>query len=154
MAIPSILGRRSIVELVSHATWVGGAFPGVLGRAVALMALMALTACTQQGLSLTAAASIPEVAVRVEDGRFVPGAAPQEGVPSIVVPVGTTVRWENRGNLRHTATHAADGFPLPDGLFDIALEPGEDGTYTFADAGRYEVICVPHPVMQLVIAVE
>ena len=96
----------------------------------------------------------PGVTVIVEDGRFVPPGDTGDGVPTLSVPPRTTVTFRNEGGLRHTATHSEDGFPLPDALFDLDLEPGTELRYTFETSGTYQVTCVPHPEMVLNIVVE
>ena len=56
----------------------------------------------------------------------------------IVVAVGTTVTWINRGQLAHTAT-------ARDGSFDSKnLEFGRSFAFTFARPGRYLYFCTLH----------
>jgi plastocyanin len=76
------------------------------------------------------------------------------GVPALTVPVGTTVTWTNLDLIDHTATEYLNGFPKPDGRFDLELAPEATGSYTFDEAGTYEVGCVPHPAMQMLVIVE
>jgi heme/copper-type cytochrome/quinol oxidase subunit 2 len=96
----------------------------------------------------------PGVTVVLVDGRFVPPGDTGDGVPTLSVPPRTTVTFRNEGALRHTATHSENGFPLPDALFDLDLEPGTELSYTFETPGAYQVTCVPHPEMVLNIVVE
>lgn len=72
----------------------------------------------------------------------------------LTIPVGTTVTWENRDPIDHTATEYLNGFPKPDARFDLELAPEASGSYTFTEAGTYEVGCVPHPAMQMLVIVE
>jgi plastocyanin len=56
----------------------------------------------------------------------------------IVVSVGTTVTWVNRGQLAHTAT-------ARNGSFDSRnLEFGRTWSYTFTTPGRYAYVCTLH----------
>jgi plastocyanin len=56
----------------------------------------------------------------------------------IVVSVGTTVTWINRGQLAHTAT-------ARDASFDSKnLEFGRTFVYTFTRPGRYQYFCTLH----------
>lgn len=58
--------------------------------------------------------------------------------PSVTVPAGTTVTWINRGGAKHSAT--AD-----DGSFDTGLlNPGANGSVTFAQPGTYRYYCMLH----------
>lgn len=66
---------------------------------------------------------------------------------SLTVSTGTTVRWINDSSVAHTVTSN-------DGLFDVTLQPGEDFSYTFTDAGSYNYVCTIHPGMNGVIVVE
>jgi plastocyanin len=65
----------------------------------------------------------------------------------MIVPVGATVAWHNRGHEDHSVT--AD-----DGSFDSGLKkPGTDFQRAFAKAGKYAYHCQPHPWMKGVIRV-
>ncbi len=97
----------------------------------------------------------PPVTVDLEESTFVPpGGAAIDGVPALTVSVGTTVTWTNRDAIDHTATEYLNGFSKPDARFDLELTPGASGSYTFDEAGTYEVGCVPHPPMQMLVIVE
>lgn len=59
----------------------------------------------------------------------------------IVVSVGTTVTWIDRGQLAHTAT-------ARDGSFDSRnLEFGRSFAFTFTTPGRYPYFCALHTDM-------
>jgi plastocyanin len=59
----------------------------------------------------------------------------------ITVEVGSAVRVTNRDSTAHTWTSL-------DGLFDAGtLDPGEDYSFTFAEAGTFEFFCAIHPQM-------
>jgi plastocyanin len=130
---------------------------GCLARRVSLAGVLVLLAC---GCTATPPASIPPapppVTVTLEASQFVvpPGGMYLEGVPTLTVPVGTTVTWTNNDPIDHTATEYLDGFAKPDARFDLELAPDESGSYTFTEAGTYEVGCVPHPAMQMLVIVE
>lgn len=97
----------------------------------------------------------PPVTVTLEDSQFVPpGGGEVDGVPALTIPVGTTVTWTNADPIEHTATEYLDGFPKPDALFDFALPPEASESHTFTEPGTYEVGCVPHPAMQMLVIVE
>jgi len=95
------------------------------------------------------------VTVILEESTFAPpGSEAVDGVPALTVPVGTTVTWTNLDLIEHTATEYLNGFPKPDARFDLTLEPEASGSHRFDAAGTYEVGCVPHPAMQMLVVVE
>jgi plastocyanin len=72
------------------------------------------------------------------------------------IPVGTTVRWQNRSKDTHTVTddpkRAKDRkdveFPKEAKPFDSGeIKPGDAYTYTFDVPGTYKYVCVPHETM-------
>jgi hypothetical protein len=50
---------------------------------------------------------------------------------------GTTVRWVNQGENRHTTTSVS-------GLWDATLDPGEAFTRRFRKTGRFRYFCEFH----------
>jgi plastocyanin len=63
---------------------------------------------------------------------------------TITVAPGTTVRWVNRGQERHTVTSR-------DGKFDSGpMAPGAEFNVTFVTPGTYEYFCKPHEKMGMV----
>ena len=73
--------------------------------------------------------------------------------PDLTVAVGTTVMWMNSDSYPHTATQGSDGVKAPDALFDLQLAAGASDSYSFADAGTYEVTCTLHPNMNMTVTV-
>ena len=57
------------------------------------------------------------------------------------VPVGTTVRWVNEGEIPHTVTSEAGGFDS--GL----IVAGAESVRTFAEPGTFDYLCTLHPEM-------
>jgi plastocyanin len=53
---------------------------------------------------------------------------------------GTTVRWVNQGNNRHTTTSVS-------GLWDATLDPGESFSRRFRKTGRFRYLCELHDGM-------
>jgi plastocyanin len=74
--------------------------------------------------------------------------------PDLTVAVGTTVMWMNGDGFAHTATQGSDGVKAPDALFDLQLAAGASDSYTFTEAGTYEVTCTIHPNMNMTITVQ
>lgn len=56
----------------------------------------------------------------------------------ITVEAGTTVTWNNAGNVQHSAT--ADDGSFDTGLFD----PGASGSFTFDTVGSFPYYCILH----------
>jgi nitrite reductase (NO-forming) len=116
--------------------------------------LVVACACTATPL-VSIPPTPPPVTVTLEESQFVPPDGEViEGAPALIVPVGTTVTWTNIDPIDHTATEYLDGFPKPDALFDFELSPEASESYTFTEVGTYEVGCVPHPAMQMLLIVE
>ncbi|MEK6191612.1 MAG: plastocyanin/azurin family copper-binding protein [Chloroflexota bacterium] len=117
--------------------------------------VLAATGCAGTASTTPTPSVPPAVTVILEESAFVPpGGAAIDGVPALTIPVGTTVIWTNRDAIDHTATEYLNGFSKPDARFDLELTPGANGSYTFDEAGTYEVGCVPHPPMQMLVIVE
>jgi plastocyanin len=74
--------------------------------------------------------------------------------PNLSVAAGTTVAFENKDAVPHTATQGSNGVKAPDALFDLQLAAGASESYTFADAGSYKVTCTLHPQMNMTITVQ
>lgn len=78
----------------------------------------------------------------------------------LIVPSGSEVTWTNDDDLTHTITSGKNaGYGLyeflQDGIFNSGeLDQGELFTFHFAEPGRYEYFCVPHPWMSGVIIVQ
>jgi len=65
----------------------------------------------------------------------------------LVVPVGTTVVWENVGDDPHTSTSPEGAWESP------ILAPGESYARVFGEAGEYRYHCELHPAMTGVVVV-
>jgi plastocyanin len=80
--------------------------------------------------------------------------------PELIVPSGSYVTWTNDDDLTHTITSGKKaGYGLyefvQDGIFNSGeLDEEESFTFHFAEPGRYEYFCVPHPWMNGVIVVQ
>jgi quinohemoprotein ethanol dehydrogenase len=59
----------------------------------------------------------------------------------VQMAVGSTVNWENRGAVIHTATDSKGAWDTGD------IRSGETGSVTFSAAGTYTYTCSPHPWM-------
>jgi plastocyanin len=59
--------------------------------------------------------------------------------PTLTVPVGTTVRWTNHGEHKHTVTSDSGDWGSKE------LGPGDRYSYTFSQPGTYLYHCDVHP---------
>jgi plastocyanin len=60
----------------------------------------------------------------------------------LTIRAGTTVVWNNRGQVAHTVT-------AEDGSFDTGeIDSGQTGSLTFSRPGTYRYHCTPHPFMK------
>ncbi len=70
------------------------------------------------------------------------------GPATITVSKGSTVTWQNKDNVAHTAT--AD-----DGSWDTGnIAPGTSKSLTFANAGTSAYHCTVHPMMKATLVVQ
>ncbi len=72
----------------------------------------------------------------------------------LTIAVGTTVNFVNADSAAHTVTEGTDGTAVADPIIDEELEQGGSTSYTFDEAGTYDITCKIHPSMQLTITVE
>jgi plastocyanin len=93
----------------------------------------------------SAAASAGETTVDIANLKF---------GPDVTVAAGTTVTWKNSDTAPHTATEGSNGVKAPDARFDVQLPIGKSGSFTFTEAGTYQVTCTIHPTMNMTITVQ
>lgn len=97
-----------------------------------------------------------DVTVTITGFEFTADAADTSGdVPTLTIPVGTTVAFVNEDSTRHTATNGMHGEADADTAFDFNLgQQGASGTNTFDTAGEFGVTCKIHSAMNMTIIVE
>jgi plastocyanin len=122
------------------------ASPGASGEPVTSASPAGSAVATASaGASPSAAASGEVTMVEILNSEF---------GPDITIDAGTTVMWMNGDDFAHTATEGADGVAAADALFDLQLAAGASASYTFAEAGTYQVTCTLHPNMNMTITVQ
>ncbi|MEP7040047.1 MAG: plastocyanin/azurin family copper-binding protein [Chloroflexota bacterium] len=115
--------------------------------------------------SSSPAASVAETASESVSAEASPSVGPSGAVtmveilnsvfgPDLTVAVGTTVMWMNGDSYPHTTTQGSDGVKASDALFDLKLPGGASASYTFTEAGTYQVTCTLHPNMNMTITVQ
>jgi plastocyanin len=130
-------------------------------RFIAIVALVAITlaACSVTSPAQTSATPVRTIAGSVQVLTPTPTAAGSQALevfsgtamidigdqfflPSkIVVTVGTTVVWTNRGQAGHTATARDKAFG------SSTLQFGDTFKFTLTKPGRYQFYCMTHPDM-------
>jgi plastocyanin len=112
----------------------------------------AIVACTgDEGPSPVTPTQAPDPAG--EDGHVVGMSNLQFETDRLEILVGESVSWSNDDGVIHTVTHGSQGQPIPDGLFDQSIQPGERFTVPFDVAGTYPVTCTIHPAMNMEVVV-
>ncbi len=106
----------------------------------AIVGVIALVLWTVAGVfSFTQAAAPAAQQVVIEQFKFSP--------PSLTVPVGTTVTWQNKDSAPHTVTSSQ-------GFGSDKLEQGGTFSHTFSTAGTYNYACKFHPRMTGTVVVQ
>ena len=72
------------------------------------------------------------------------------GPPEITVAVGT-VTFVNADTVPHTVTEGQDGVTAPNARFDKEVGVGESIQVTFAEPGDYQITCLFHSEMHLLV---
>jgi plastocyanin len=72
----------------------------------------------------------------------------------ITVSAGTTVTFINHDGGAHTVTEGTDGVASPDAAFDEEVAAGASAEIVFDEPGTYQVTCLIHPTMNMVVTVE
>ena len=91
--------------------------------------------------ALLAAAPAPApVTVTMKNMKFAP--------TRITVTRGATVVWKNNDQVPHTVTAADGSWGSP------VIEPGGTFRKKFAAAGKFEILCTPHPTMKNTVVVK
>jgi plastocyanin len=147
----------SLVLLVLIYAVVSGQTPGAVasaspsgsGSASAAPSLSATAAASAPAsapasAAASAAASGPTATVTINNLSF---------GKDLTVAAGTTVVFDNKDVVAHTATNGTNGVPAKGALFDLALPIGGSASYTFKTAGTYQVTCKLHPAMNMAITV-
>jgi plastocyanin len=110
-----------------------------------LLGLLALGGCSGGGGAAGAESAGTVVEVEATGGfAFAPA--------HLTIPLGTTVRWTNKGVVPHTITSGASSRPAdrPGALLDHKLASGATVEMTFASPGDWPYFCRYHEGMGMV----
>jgi plastocyanin len=114
----------------------------------------AATASAAAPSASAASVEPPADATRLEDGATIVMSQFAFSESAVIVPVGATLTFVNEDNVAHTVTHGVQGFPVDDPAFDEPVAAADSIEITFDEAGRYDITCVPHPIMQMAVFAE
>ena len=92
-----------------------------------------------------ASASLPPVDVSTVTIRNL-----SYGPPEITVAVGT-VTFINADTVPHTVTEGQDGVAAPTARFDMEVGVGQSIQVTFPEPGDYQITCLFHSEMHLLV---
>jgi amicyanin len=106
-------------------------FRGIVAATLALALMAAMVPRT---------AKAAEVEVKIDNFTFNP--------PRLTVKAGTTVTWENKDDIPHTATATKAQFKSK------VLDTDEKFSFTFTTPGVYDYFCALHPHMTGTVVVE
>ena len=91
-------------------------------------------------------AAAEEALVRLSQFEFDP--------PELTITAGTEVSFVNADSSAHTVTEGTDGEPADDPIIDEELTQNASTSFTFDEAGTYEITCLFHGSMNMTITVE
>jgi plastocyanin len=166
MSTPQLPARRQLAPLAGLAAATlllaacgGGASNTPSASASTAASSAAASSASAEASESSAAASegaAGDITVTLVGFKFTGDEVDASGdVPTLTIPVGTTVSFTNEDATRHTATNGTDGMADANAAFDINLgETGAGGSFTFDTAGTFGVTCKVHPEMNLTIIVE
>lgn len=72
----------------------------------------------------------------------------------LTIAAGTEVSFVNADAAAHTVTEGTDGTAAEDPIIDEELEQGGATSFTFDEPGTYQITCLFHPSMNMMITVE
>ena len=72
----------------------------------------------------------------------------------LTIAAGTEVSFVNADSAAHTVTEGSDGTAAEDPIIDEELQQNGSTSFTFDEAGTYQITCLFHPSMNLTITVE
>lgn len=96
----------------------------------------------EPSLAASSVAPVDVITVTIRDRSF--------GAPEITVAVGK-VTFINADTLLHTVTEGQNGATAPNARFDEVVSVGESVEVTFADPGDYQITCLFHSEMHVLV---
>ncbi len=156
---PTTSIRSTRLTLVAGLALLLAACSSSAGSSAASATPSASAEASSRAASASASASeaaTGDVTVTITGFEFTASGADASGdVPTLTIPVGTSVTFVNEDSTRHTATNGTDGEAAADAAFDFNLgQQGASETYTFDTAGEFGVTCKIHSAMNMTITVE
>ena len=72
----------------------------------------------------------------------------------LTISAGTEVTFLNADSAAHTVTEGVDGEAADSPIIDDEVAANQSTSFTFDEAGTYEITCLFHPTMNMTITVE
>ena len=72
----------------------------------------------------------------------------------LTISAGTEVTFLNADSAAHTVTEGVDGEAADSPIIDDEVAANQSTSFTFDEAGTYEITCLLHPTMNMTITVE
>ena len=72
----------------------------------------------------------------------------------LTIAAGTEVSFLNADSAPHTVTEGTDGQAADSPIIDEELAPNQGTSFTFDEAGTYQITCLLHPSMNMTVIVE
>ena len=140
VAVVSVVSVAMLLAACSAAT-----SPTASQHLVAASQSQPSTAASSTALPSAAGTSVPSApvtTVTIRDRSF--------GAPEITIAVGT-VAFVNADTLPHTVTEGQNGVAAPNARFNQVVGVGESVEVTFPDPGDYQITCLFHGEMHLLV---
>jgi plastocyanin len=130
--------------------------------AAGLGTLLLVAAACSSGASPSVSAAASESVASASAGASEGSAGPSVtisgtssfGTDEITVPAGETLTVTNASTFPHTFTEGTDGVAADDARVDESIAAGDSVQVTFPEPGDYNVTCLVHPGMNMVVHVE
>ncbi len=134
----------------------------IAGLALLLVACGTGDASPADGTSTGPTAAASEATSEAPDASAAPGGEEATvtleafafDTDALTIAAGTTVSFVNADTADHTVTEGADGVAADDPIVDEEVAANATATFTFDEAGTYEITCLLHPDMNMTITVE
>jgi plastocyanin len=132
------------------------AFAASLGGLLLVLAACSTTA--SPSASAAASGSVASASVAASEAAAGPtvtiSGTSSFGTDEITVPAGQTLTVTNASTFPHTFTEGEDGVEADNARVNESIAGGESVQVTFPEPGDYNVTCLVHPGMNMVVHVE
>ena len=154
MPSPRLATRIGVMVLAAAVAGCGGTTSSSSAPDAATSDEPTATASSSGPVASNSSEEPPADATRLEDGATVTMSQFAFSEAAVIVPIGATLTFVNADNVAHTVTNGVQGFPVDDPAFDEPVAADDSIEITFDEAGRFDITCIPHPIMAMIVFVE